>query len=112
MTAAQRRPLHIVLIGYGPVGARFVEELLPSVSAGTVELTVVGAEAEDAYNRVLVAEYAVGAADRRRLDITDTDAALAAGVTGVLVAEYAVGAADRRRLDITDTDAALAAGVT
>jgi assimilatory nitrate reductase electron transfer subunit len=73
------RPLRIVLIGYGPVGARFVEELLPAVAAGEANLTVVGAEREDAYNRVLVAEYAVGAASRDRLDITDTDAARAAG---------------------------------
>ena len=56
------RPLRVVLVGYGPVGARLVEELLPAVGTGDIELTVVGAEKEDAYNRVLVAEYAVGAA--------------------------------------------------
>ncbi|MBT2501052.1 NAD(P)/FAD-dependent oxidoreductase [Curtobacterium sp. ISL-83] len=72
--------MRIVLVGYGPVGARFVEELLPAVTSGDVALTVVGAEREDAYNRVLVAEYAVGAADRARLDVTDTAAARAAGV--------------------------------
>jgi assimilatory nitrate reductase electron transfer subunit len=44
---------------------------------------------------VLVAEYAVGAADRRRLDITDTDAARAAGVR-ILTGE-AVVAVDRMR---------------
>ena len=53
--------LRIVLVGYGPVGARFVEELLPAVRAGDVELTVVAGEDVEAYNRVLVAEYAVGA---------------------------------------------------
>lgn len=74
-----RPPVRVVLIGYGPVGARFVEDLTPAVAAGDVVLTVVGAETEDAYNRVLVAEYAVGAADRDRLDVTDTEAALAAG---------------------------------
>ena len=74
------RPLRIVLVGYGPVGARLVEELLPSVEAGEAELVVVGAENDDAYNRVLVAEYAVGAASRDRLDVTDTEAARAAGV--------------------------------
>jgi assimilatory nitrate reductase electron transfer subunit len=74
------RPLRVVVIGYGPVGARFVEELLPAVAAGDARLTVVGAEREDAYNRVLVAEYAVGAATRERLEVTDTPAALAAGV--------------------------------
>ena len=74
------RPLRVVLVGYGPVGARFVEELLPAIVAGRAGLTVVGAEREDAYNRVLVAEYAVGATDRDRLDVTDTEAARAAGV--------------------------------
>jgi assimilatory nitrate reductase electron transfer subunit len=69
-----------MLIGYGPVGARFVEELLPAVEAGGVELTVVGAEPHDAYNRVLVGEYAVGRSDRERLETTDTAAAAAAGV--------------------------------
>ena len=80
MTAPLPRPLRILLMGYGPVGARFVEELLPTVAAGLAELTVVGAEPTDAYNRVLIAEYATGAADRERLEVTDTDAARAAGV--------------------------------
>lgn len=70
----------IVLIGYGTVGARFAEELLPAVRSGAVTLTVVGAESDDAYNRVLIAEYAVGYADRESLEITDTDAAREAGV--------------------------------
>ena len=64
----------IVLVAYGPVGARFVEELLPSVRAGHVQLTVVGAETAEAYNRVLIAEYAVGNTEREALDITDTEA--------------------------------------
>lgn len=72
--------MRVVLIGYGPVGARFVEELLPAVAAGSVELTVVGAERHDAYNRVLIADYAVGRSDRERLETTDTAAAAAAGV--------------------------------
>ncbi|KQV08510.1 hypothetical protein ASC63_10830 [Leifsonia sp. Root112D2] len=74
------RPLRVVLVGYGPVGARFVEELLPSVRGGTVEVTVVGAEDADAYNRVLIAEYAVGHTDRAALTVTDTPAAIDAGV--------------------------------
>lgn len=78
------RPERIVLVGYGPVGARFAEELVPAVRAGTVSLTVVGAEADDAYNRVLIAEYAVGHADRESLEITDTIAAREAGVRMLL----------------------------
>lgn len=70
----------IVVIGYGPVGARFVEEMLPAVRSGSVALTVVGAEDDTAYNRVLLAEYAVGRADRERLEISDDRAVTEAGV--------------------------------
>lgn len=92
-SAAER----IVLLGYGPVGARFVEELLPAVRAGAVALTVVGAESADAYNRVLLAEYAVGRAPRDRLDVTDTDAARRAGVE-VRLGTAAVGLDRVRRI--------------
>lgn len=74
------QPERIVLVGYGPVGARFVEELLPAVRSGAVALTVVGAEEDDAYNRVLLAEYAVGRASRERLDLGDRVTAEEAGV--------------------------------
>jgi len=80
----------VVLVGFGPVGARFVEELLPAVRAGLVDLTVVGAEAAPAYNRVLLAEYAVGEAERESLEITDAEEACEAGVrilTGTTVVE-------------------------
>ncbi len=80
----------VVLVGFGPVGARFVEELLPAVRAGLVQLTVVGAEAAPAYNRVLLAEYAVGETERESLEITDADEARGAGVrilTGTTVVE-------------------------
>lgn len=55
------RPLRVVLIGFGPVGARFAEEVVPGVASGAIALTIVGQESVDAYNRVLVAEHAVGA---------------------------------------------------
>jgi len=70
----------VVLVGYGPVGARFVEDLLPAVRSGALALTVVGAEDEEAYNRVLVAEFAVGRTDRSAMEVTDTAAAVEAGV--------------------------------
>lgn len=89
--------LRVVLIGYGPVGARFVEELLPALEAGLVDLIVLGAEAEDAYNRVLLAEYAVGATTRERLEIADTAAARAAGAR-IRLAETANGIDRGRRI--------------
>jgi assimilatory nitrate reductase electron transfer subunit len=73
-------PERVVLVGFGPVGARFAEELLPLVRSGAVALTVVGAEADDAYNRVLVSEYAVGSVDRASLTVTAADDLRADGV--------------------------------
>ncbi len=73
-------PLRVVLVGFGPVGARFAEELLPSVAGGEVALTVVGAERCDPYNRVMVAEFAVGEAERDELDLVDSGSLTAAGV--------------------------------
>jgi assimilatory nitrate reductase electron transfer subunit len=87
MTSA---PLRVLVIGYGPVGARFAENLLPGIRAGRIALTVVGAEAGDAYNRVLVAEYAVGAVRRESLTIADRAGIESAGgriLTGVAVTE-------------------------
>ncbi|MBS1907917.1 MAG: NAD(P)/FAD-dependent oxidoreductase [Actinobacteria bacterium] len=90
-------PLRVVLIGYGPVGARFIEELLPALETGLVDLVVLGAEAEDAYNRVLLAEYAVGATTRERLEVTDTAAARAAGAR-IRLAETALEIDRERRI--------------
>lgn len=72
-------PQRVVLIGYGPVGARFVDELLPAVAEGLVDLTVVGGETVEAYNRVLVAEYAVGGTGLDAMLVGDRAAAEAAG---------------------------------
>ncbi|KQX07226.1 MULTISPECIES: NAD(P)/FAD-dependent oxidoreductase [unclassified Leifsonia] len=72
--------MRVVLVGYGPVGSRFVDEMLPAVRDGSVALTVVGAEETDAYNRVLVAELAVGRTDQESIIVADRAAAEAAGV--------------------------------
>jgi assimilatory nitrate reductase electron transfer subunit len=76
--------LRIVLVGYGPVGARFVEELLPAVQDGAVELTVVAGEDIEAYNRVLVAEYAVGNTDLDAMLVGDRETAEEAGARVLL----------------------------
>lgn len=70
----------VVLVGYGPVGARLVEGLLPAVRDGRIDLTVVGAETHDVYNRVLLAEYAVGRMQRDGLDLAGRAIAEEAGV--------------------------------
>ncbi|MCW2163663.1 assimilatory nitrate reductase (NADH) beta subunit [Microbacterium hydrothermale] len=70
----------VVLVGYGPVGARLIDGLLPAVREGRIDLTVVGAEPHDVYNRVLLAEYAVGRTERAGLDMDDRRVAEEAGV--------------------------------
>ena len=61
----------IVIVGFGPVAARLVDELLPAVRSGKVGLTVVGEEAEAAYNRVLVADLGVGRTTAEALALSD-----------------------------------------
>jgi assimilatory nitrate reductase electron transfer subunit len=94
--------MRVVLVGFGPVGARLVDGLLPAVQGGTVRLTVVGAESVEAYNRVLVAEYAVGRADRDGMIVTDAAAATTAGVK--LALGVTVTAIDRDRQTVTLSD--------
>src|SRR5881409_1207364 len=61
----------IVVVGFGPVAARLVDELLPAVRSGLVQLLVIGQEAEAAYNRVMVAELGVGRTTADALSMAD-----------------------------------------
>lgn len=70
----------IVVVGFGPVAARLVEELVPAVRSGLVQLLVVGQEAEAAYNRVMVAELGVGRTSVEALAMADAAELEAAGV--------------------------------
>ncbi|MEQ4518972.1 FAD-dependent oxidoreductase [Pseudarthrobacter sp. B907] len=70
----------IVVVGFGPVAARLIDELLPAVRRGLVHLTVVGEEAEAAYNRVLVADLGVGRTTAAALALADAAALVADGV--------------------------------
>lgn len=81
-----RRGEHVVVVGFGPVAARLVDELTPAVAEGLLRLTVVGQEEVPAYNRVLLAEHAVGRTPRALLDLADADALAAAGVELLLAA--------------------------
>lgn len=92
-------PTRVVVVGHGPVGGRLVDELLPAVRSGLLSLTVVGAEHETVYNRVLLAEYAVGRTDRERLELSDQEEAVAAGV--VFRLGEAVTSINRTRQNLT-----------
>jgi assimilatory nitrate reductase electron transfer subunit len=70
----------IVVVGFGPVAARLVDELLPAVRSGLAQLTVIGEEAEAAYNRVLVADLGVGRTTASALSLSDAAALIADGV--------------------------------
>ncbi|MWB98288.1 FAD-dependent oxidoreductase [Agromyces seonyuensis] len=72
--------MRVLVVGSGPVGARLAEELVPAVRSGSVELTLVGAEPVPAYNRVLVAEHAVGGPVFDEIVVQDPDALAEAGV--------------------------------
>lgn len=78
------RRLRVVIVGFGPVGARLCEELLPAVRIGLIELTVVGAEDDAPYNRVLVAEMAVERADAASITLHDPQVSIDAGVRVLL----------------------------
>lgn len=73
-------PLRIVIVGFGPVASRLVDELHPAAASGIVDVTVVGAEPADAYNRVLVAEYAVGNAELASMLVADRARAERVGI--------------------------------
>ncbi|MFK0040874.1 FAD-dependent oxidoreductase [Paenarthrobacter sp. NPDC090517] len=70
----------IVVVGFGPVAARLVDELLPAVRSGLVQLLVVGQETEAAYNRVMVAELGVGRTTPEALAMADAAELEADGV--------------------------------
>lgn len=70
----------VVVVGFGPVAARLVEHLEPLVQAGTVALTVIGQEQDAAYNRVLIADVAVGRTREAAIRLADAEALRAAGV--------------------------------
>ncbi|WP_102159718.1 FAD-dependent oxidoreductase [Zhihengliuella halotolerans] len=70
----------IVVIGFGPVSARLVEDLLPTLAAGEIELTVLGAEPHAAYNRVMVGEVGGGRTDVEAITMADVDELRGQGV--------------------------------
>ncbi|WP_460795436.1 FAD-dependent oxidoreductase [Microbacterium sp. GXF0217] len=77
-------PLRVVVVGFGPVGARLCEDLLPAVQDGTIDLSVIGAEEHAPYNRVLIAELAADRADREGIVLHDPADSEAAGARVIL----------------------------
>lgn len=75
-----RRGDTVLVVGFGPVAVRLVEELLPAVEAGELRICVVGEEDHAGYNRVLVGEYGVGRIEQAGMDLVDLDDWRARGI--------------------------------
>jgi assimilatory nitrate reductase electron transfer subunit len=58
-----RVPLRVVIVGHGMVGARLVDELLRRDADGALDITVLGAEPYEPYNRVLLSDVVAGRTD-------------------------------------------------
>lgn len=88
-------PPHMVVVGFGPVAARFAEDLLPLLQEGRLRLTILGAEDRPAYQRIRIGDVAVGRSTARELSAADPDQWASAGAEvrcGVTVTELdAVG---------------------
>lgn len=89
---------HVVVVGCGPVAARFVDDILPWVVNGRLRVTVIGAEPQPAYNRVLIGEHAVGRVSQEALALADLANWRAAGVEVLLGTD--VVSVDRSRRTI------------
>ena len=55
--------MRLLVIGNGMVGARFAEDVVARDRAGKYDVTVIGAEACETYNRVLLSEVVAGRQD-------------------------------------------------
>ena len=102
-TGAPMRPgEHVVVVGFGPVAARFVDDVADLAAEGTIRLTVVGGEIDPAYNRVLVGEHAVGRAELATMGLADPEALSESGIDVLLGTEATRIDRSRRILRLTD----------
>ncbi|MDZ5077591.1 FAD-dependent oxidoreductase [Nesterenkonia sp. HG001] len=71
---------HVVVLGFGPVAARLVDELSGHVASSRLRLTVVGTECVPAYQRIKIGDVSVGRAAPEDLALADEAELRAAGV--------------------------------
>jgi len=91
--------MRLVVIGNGMVGARFVEDLLARDTIGKYDVTVLGAEGCEPYNRVLLSEVVAGRHDLTSLTLPTPDHRRLTVLRGV-----AASAVDREDRVVTTTD--------
>jgi len=94
----------LVIIGFGPVAARLVDELRPAVRDHRLQLLVVGAEPVPAYNRIMVAELALGRTDPDSMIMVDLQELAADGVRLRLGARVIAIDRERRYVSLDDGD--------
>ncbi|GAB4084682.1 FAD-dependent oxidoreductase [Myceligenerans cantabricum] len=68
-----RVPLRIVVIGFGMVGGRFVDELVRRDTDDAFDITVLGAEPYEPYNRVLLSDVVAGRTDVAAINMPQPD---------------------------------------
>lgn len=71
---------HVVVLGFGPVAARLIDQLLGDVTAGRLRLTVVGTECLPAYQRIKIGDVSVGRSTPEDLALTDEAELVGVGV--------------------------------
>ncbi|WP_353953201.1 FAD-dependent oxidoreductase [Knoellia sp. S7-12] len=91
--------MRLVVIGNGMVGSRFVEDLLLRDTAGKYDVTVVGAEGCEPYNRVLLSEVVAGRYDLTSLTLPTPDHPRLTVLRGTAAADI-----DRNDRVVTTTD--------
>ena len=64
---------HVVVVGAGMVGHRFVDEMVRRDRAGRFDLTLVGAEDYAPYNRILLSDVLAGRCDLAALALPEPD---------------------------------------
>lgn len=98
----QQRARRLVVIGFGPVAARLVDELRPAIRDHRLQVLVVGTEPVPAYNRIMIGELALGRTDRELMIMADPQQLAADGVR--LRLGSSVTAIDRERRYVTLDD--------
>ncbi|GAB3185579.1 FAD-dependent oxidoreductase [Nesterenkonia halophila] len=62
---------HVVVVGFGPVAARLLDELHDAVADGALRLTILGAEPQPAYQRIRLGDVSVGRTAPEDLALAD-----------------------------------------
>ncbi len=91
---------HLVVVGNGMAGLRFVEELTAR-APGAYRITVVGAEPEPAYNRVLLSSRLAGEVDDAAVRLRSRGWYAVRGINLVTGTEVLAIDRDRRRLTLS-----------